>query len=116
MDHVQTDSTQVVTLTEAAQAEISRLIREEEEDVGLRMGVSGGGCSGFSYVLGFTAEYPGDHVMELDSGVRVYLDQKSLLYLKGTLLDFQDGLSGKGFVFNNPNATNTCGCGESFSA
>lgn len=81
---------------------------------GLRLGVKGGGCSGLSYVLAFD-EKPNDtdKVLEL-SGVKVYIDPKSLFYLSGTVLDFSDGLNGKGFVFNNPQASRTCGCGSSF--
>ena len=83
---------------------------------GLRVGVKGGGCSGLSYVLGFDEEKkPNDHVFEMH-GITIYVDPKSLFFLSGTQLDFQDGLNGKGFVFNNPNAQKTCGCGSSFSA
>jgi len=92
-------------------------IRKENaipETHGLRVGVKGGGCSGFTYVLGFDAE-PGhnDRVIESE-GIRLFVDPKSLFFLSGTQLDFQDGLNGKGFVFNNPNAARTCGCGNSF--
>lgn len=99
---------------------ISRLmdLREEEgysADHGVRVEVKGGGCSGLSYDLTFDdQERPGDHVFE-DQGVRIYVGAKSLLYLVGTQLDFTDGLNGKGFVFNNPNASRTCACGESFA-
>jgi iron-sulfur cluster assembly protein len=78
--------------------------------------VKGGGCSGLSYEVEFGLSEPGDHIMEFpEDGLRVFIDPKSLLYLKGSELDYQGGLQGKGFVFGNPNAGNTCGCGESFS-
>jgi iron-sulfur cluster assembly protein len=84
------------------------------DSYGLRVGVKGGGCSGFSYTLGFDAEAKdGDTTIE-DNEVKLFIDGKSLFYLSGTELDFSDGLNGKGFVFSNPNATKTCGCGDSF--
>jgi iron-sulfur cluster assembly protein len=83
-------------------------------DVGLRVGVKGGGCSGLTYVMGFDPEFKeGDTIIEQDN-IKLYVDGKSLFYLMGTELDFTDGLNGKGFTFNNPNAKKTCGCGESF--
>lgn len=106
----------MVKLTSAAQNEVTRLIKENhlEESV-LRMGVRGGGCSGLSYTLGFdkdTSDY--DHVIELGEGVRVAVDMKSMLYLKGTEVDYTQDLLGGGFKFNNPNARKSCGCGSSF--
>lgn len=81
----------------------------------LRVGVVGGGCSGLSYKLDFDNELkPTDQVFE-DNGIKVVTDLKSFLYLVNTTLDFSDGLNGKGFYFSNPNASRTCGCGESFS-
>ena len=80
----------------------------------VRLGVRGGGCSGFSYVMDFDEERPGDHRLEID-GVTLLLDRKSIIYLKNIRLHFEGGLRGRGFVFDNPNARNTCGCGESFS-
>jgi len=81
----------------------------------LRVGVVGGGCSGLSYKLDFDNETkPMDQVFE-DNGVKLVTDLKSFLYLVNTMLDFSDGLNGKGFFFNNPNASRTCGCGESFA-
>jgi len=107
-----------ITITSKAISEIKR-IREQNnipETYGLRMGVRGGGCSGFSYALGFDAEpRPTDIVLDAD-GVRVFIDPKSMFYLMGVTLDFSDGLMGRGFTFKNPNATRTCGCGSSFAA
>lgn len=105
----------LVSLTSEAQVEVKRLIDEQNKPgLGLRLGVKGGGCSGFSYKLEFDQKKEGDIVVPC-SDFSVYLDRKSTIYLRGITLDFQKGLAGKGFVFNNPNATNTCGCGESFS-
>jgi iron-sulfur cluster assembly protein len=103
----------VVTLTDAAQAEVRRLIVEEGKP-GLRLGIKGGGCSGLSYLLEFTEEREGDTVIDFGD-FKVFLDRKSTIYLRGITLDHQSGLSGRGFVFHNPQASNTCGCGESFS-
>lgn len=114
MADVQTESE--IKATEKAIKEIKKIMGENKvpESFGLRVGVKGGGCSGLTYSLGFD-ELPkeGDMVIEQD-GIKLFIDGKSLFYLSGTVLDFTDGLNGKGFVFNNPNATKTCGCGESF--
>ena len=81
----------------------------------LRVGVEGGGCSGLSYKLDFDSQIKdGDQLFE-DRGIKILVDRKSFLYLVGTELDFTGGLNGKGFAFNNPNASRTCGCGESFA-
>jgi len=107
-----------VDLTAKAAAQVMKLKAENNipESHGLRIGVKGGGCSGLSYVLGFDAEpKPNDKVL-VKEGVSIFIDQKSLFYLSGTVLDYSDGLNGRGFVFNNPQATRTCGCGSSFSA
>lgn len=107
--------TEFVKITPKASEEVKRLIAAEgKPGIGLRLGVKGGGCSGLSYDLHFTPQEKGDTVIEYD-GFSVYMDAKGMIYLKGMQLDFQDGLQGKGFVFSNPNATSTCGCGESFS-
>jgi len=107
--------TPIVNLTEAASREVARLLQAEDQPgLGLRLAVRGGGCSGLSYQVEFTRQEPGDRVAEF-AGFRVFVDPKSLLYLKGVELDYQGGISGKGFTFRNPNAQNTCGCGESFS-
>ncbi len=81
----------------------------------IRVGVKSGGCSGLEYVLKFDNEKTGSDQIFEDNGIKIIVDKKSVLYLAGTILDFSAGLNGKGFVFNNPNANRTCGCGESFS-
>lgn len=105
-----------IDITEKAIKQVQR-IKEENgipKDYALRIGVKGGGCSGLTYQLGFDGELKErDTIIEKD-GLKLYVDGKSLFYLSGTILDFSDGLNGRGFVFNNPNATKTCGCGESF--
>jgi iron-sulfur cluster assembly protein len=107
----------LVSIAPKALAQL-KMLRSHEghgEDAGIRVSVKGGGCSGLSYDLGFdTTEKPGDHVFEQE-GVKVFISAKSLLYLVGTVLEYSDGLNGKGFQFNNPNATRTCACGESFA-
>jgi iron-sulfur cluster assembly protein len=105
-----------IALTEKAAAEVKRLMAEESipETYGLRVSVRGGGCSGFSYVMGFD-DGPKEADKVVDAyGLRVFVDQKSLFYISGTVLDFSEGLNGKGFVFKNPKAARTCGCGSSF--
>lgn len=110
--------TEIFTLTLKAKDKLVQLMAEEEispETHFLRAGVKGGGCSGLSYDLGFdTIEQEGDK-FSLTEGVKVAVDKKSFLYLFGTQLDYTDGLNGKGFNFTNPNASRTCGCGESFA-
>jgi iron-sulfur cluster assembly protein len=105
-----------VTITEKAAREVKKIMEENKvpSDYGLRVAVKGGGCSGLTYSLGFdTGAKEGDTVIE-SYDVKLLIDGKSLFYLSGTELDFSDGLNGRGFVFNNPNAAKTCGCGESF--
>ena len=107
----------MITVTDKAKNKVEELIRSSNlnESYFLRVSVAGGGCSGLSYKLDFDNEIkPGDQFFE-DKGIRISLDMKSFLYLAGTELDFSDGLNGKGFNFQNPNASRTCGCGESFS-
>jgi iron-sulfur cluster assembly protein len=114
MSEVQTRND--ITISEKAIKEIRKIMEENNftPDVGLRIGVKGGGCSGLTYSMGFDPESrEGDTIMEQDN-IKLYVDGQSLFYLMGTELDFTDGLNGKGFIFNNPNATKTCGCGESF--
>ncbi len=84
-------------------------------EYGLRVGVKGGGCSGFSYILGFDEQKEKDQVFSID-GINVYIERSHAMYLLGMEIDWHEGLNNRGFVFNNPNATDTCGCGESFSA
>ncbi len=109
-----------ILLSEKAAGEIKGIIKEQglpEDQTRLRVGVKGGGCSGFSYMLDLVEEPPTEQDEELESnGVKILVDMKSLLYLDGTEIDFKDEIMGKGFVFKNPNATSSCGCGSSFSA
>lgn len=106
----------MIKVTESAKNQAARLMEESgKPNSFIRVGVQGGGCSGLMYELDFDdKEKEGDKVFE-DNGVRIVVDKKSFLYLVGTTLDFSGGLNGKGFVFQNPNADRTCGCGESFS-
>ena len=108
-----------VQLTEIAAQEIKRVMDEQKMPAGvaLRISVAGGGCSGFEYKLGFdeNVDEQSDIVREMH-GVRVAVDKKSSLYLDGTEIDYHNGIEKRGFVFNNPNATKTCGCGSSFQA
>tara|TARA_Y100000588_G_scaffold294014_1_gene313832 strand:- start:2344 stop:2739 length:396 start_codon:yes stop_codon:yes gene_type:complete len=91
-------------------------VAEGKPDADLRVGVKGGGCSGLTYILEIVEDGPADtdKVIE-ENGVRLYVDKKSYIFLAGTVLEYSGGLNGKGFVFNNPNAKTTCGCGTSFS-
>ena len=106
----------MITVTDLAKDTALRMMSEENnEGHFIRVGVEGGGCSGLMYQLTFDNERKeGDSSFE-DNGIEVVVDTKSYLYLLGTTLDFSGGLNGKGFVFKNPNADRTCGCGESFS-
>jgi len=107
----------MITVTERAKDKALILMKEEHKpvDAFIRVGVEGGGCSGLTYKLEFDNQMkPDDKIFE-DKGMKIVCDKKSFLYLIGTELDFTDGLNGKGFQFNNPNASRTCGCGESFS-
>lgn len=107
----------MVSVTEKAAEKIIELRQTEHNSNNqhIRVSVVGGGCSGLMYDLEFASEKrPNDMVFE-DKGVQIMVDKKSILYLAGTVLDFSDGLNGKGFQFLNPNASRTCGCGESFA-
>jgi len=110
----------MVSLTELAAKEIRSIITEQElptERTFLRVGVMGGGCSGFKYNLDLVEEEPSENDEQVESqGVRLLVDNKSALYLEGVQIDFKDEVMGRGFVFKNPNATASCGCGHSFSA
>ena len=106
----------MVTVTEAAAAKLKDLIaREGAEGQALRVRVRGGGCSGYEYQLAFDTPQEGDQVFE-QGGVKVVIDPKSLLFLAGSEIDFQDGLTGAGFAIKNPNSKGSCGCGQSFQA
>src|SRR5208282_6933716 len=109
-----------ITLSETAAREIKTIIQQQElpnEATRLRVGVKGGGCSGFSYMLDLTEENKTDGDEEMEShGVKILCDTRSFIYLNGTEIDFRDEVMGRGFVFKNPNATSTCGCGSSFNA
>ena len=103
----------MITLTDTAANKIKTLLAKKEE-TGIRAGVQGGGCSGFTYQLRFDNQKDFDRVIE-SRGINIYIDPKSYLYLMGTEIDFVDELNQSGFKFVNPNAKRTCGCGESFS-
>lgn len=106
-----------LTLTDGAIKQLKRIMESEQvaEENGLRVGVKGGGCAGFSYILGFDAKQEGDEEY-LINGIKVFMNKAHAIYLLGMEVDFQDGLNNRGFTFNNPNASDTCGCGTSFSA
>jgi len=107
----------IVELTDKALQQVREIAKNESPSAanrGLRLGVIGGGCSGLSYKIEFSDFKEKDNVQDYGD-IKVFIDPKSSIYLKGVRLDFKDGLNGKGFVFENPNASNTCGCGESFS-
>ncbi len=111
-----TDANDNITITRKAIEQVKELRAQNNipEDYGLRVGVKGGGCSGMSYTLGFDGtRKESDLILDAD-GVNIFIDPKSMFYLMGITLDFSDGLMGRGFTFNNPNATRTCGCGSSF--
>lgn len=111
-----------VSLSDRAAAEVRRIVANKQipAEYGLRVGVKGGGCSGMSYVLGFDKQREHDLAFELaaEGGdpITVFMDKRHGLYLMGTTVDYHDGLDARGFVFENPQATQTCGCGSSFAA
>jgi iron-sulfur cluster assembly protein len=108
----------MIKVSETAKKQVSALMTQEGYDVTkdyVRVGVKSGGCSGLSYELKFDNQISDTDKVFEDNEVRILIDKKSFLYLVGTTLEFSGGLNGKGFVFNNPNAQRTCGCGESFS-
>jgi len=106
----------MIKVSDSAKKQAIKLMAEDKKDGSfIRVGVKGGGCSGLMYELNFDNELT-DNDKELeDNGVKVVVDKKSVLYLVGTELDYEGGLNGKGFIFKNPNANRTCGCGESFA-
>jgi iron-sulfur cluster assembly protein len=105
-----------VSFTEGAVKELKKLHDQQEltDEFGLRVGVEGGGCAGMNYVLGFDQSKDGDQVYFIND-IKVYMHKAHGMYLAGMQIDFQDGLNARGFVFNNPNAASSCGCGTSFS-
>ncbi len=106
-----------LTITPSAFRQLMQIKQEQGigEEYGLRVGVKGGGCAGYSYVLGFDLQKDNDDVFEYQ-GLKVFIEKAHLLYLVGTRIDWAEGLNNRGFTFDNPNATETCGCGTSFSA
>jgi iron-sulfur cluster assembly accessory protein len=108
------NAAELFSVTTEAAAEVKKLLANEPEKSGLRLEIRGGGCSGMSYGLIFDNPTEKDHVIE-SNGVKVMVDPKSAIYLKGTVLDFEGGLEGRGFTIKNPNAKGTCGCGNSFN-
>ena len=108
----------MIKVHETAKQKVSTLMKEDGYDPSrdyVRVGVKSGGCSGLSYELKFDSEIKKEDKIYEDNQVKIIVDKKSILYLAGTILEYSGGLNGKGFVFNNPNAQRTCGCGESFS-
>ncbi len=108
----------MIKVAKTAREKVTVLMKEEGFDPSsdyVRVGVKSGGCSGLSYELKFDSTLKEEDKLFEDNKVRILVDKKSLLYLAGTVLEYSGGLNGKGFVFNNPNAQRTCGCGESFS-
>ena len=107
----------MIQVTDEAKNKLLALMKEEGQDAEafVRVGVNSGGCSGLSYDLGFDINKNEDDKYFEDNGIKIVVNKKSYLYLIGTILEYSGGLNGKGFVFNNPNASRTCGCGESFS-
>lgn len=117
MSDIKETLTQPITLTDGAVKQLQRIMNEQglNPDHGVRVGVKGGGCSGFSYILGFDAQSEKDDVFEIN-GMKVLMEKSHAIYLLGIEIDWLDGLNNRGFTFNNPNAKDTCGCGTSFSA
>ena len=108
----------MIKVSESAKQKVTTLMAEDGFDASkdyVRVGVKSGGCSGLSYELDFDTKVEEDDKVFEDNAIRIIVDKKSFLYLVGTTLEYSGGLNGKGFVFNNPNAQRTCGCGESFS-
>lgn len=107
----------MITVSSKAKEYITNLMREQNEpqDAFLRVGVKGGGCSGLEYKMQFDTQLKENDEVYEDNGIKVVVDRMSLLYLYGTELDYSGGLNGRGLVFNNPNASRTCSCGESFA-
>ena len=116
MSTTETERTATITLTEPAVAKVAELLAQEGNDqLALRVAVRPGGCSGYSYEMFFDTEITDDDVVESYGAVRAVVDSASAQLLTGATLDYKDGLQGAGFSINNPNATRSCGCGQSFS-
>ena len=117
MSEIKETTTLPIAITESAISHLQRLMTEKEvpDNYGLRVGVKGGGCSGFSYILGFDEKTEKDDEYEIE-GMKVFMEKTHGIYLLGMEIDWLEGLNNRGFVFNNPNASDTCGCGSSFSA
>ena len=107
--------TQIISLSDRAAERIKEIMSKDQKSLGVRVGVKSGGCSGLSYEMRFDKLSGEDDKVFENNGIKIAVDKKSFLYLVGTTLEYHGGLNGKGFVFNNPNANRTCGCGESFS-
>jgi len=107
----------MLDITTPAAGKIAELLAKHDDDaLGLRISVVGGGCSGFQYDMAFDKPRDTDEIVETEGGVRVLIDSVSFRYLSGTQIDYVESIQGAGFAFNNPNATRTCGCGKSFAA
>ena len=106
----------MITLTPDAIAKVKAILTEQKEEAGLRIAVLGGGCSGFQYQMTLEKESKEDDKVIDMEGLKVFIDSRSMLYLSGTEVDYIDGENGSGFKFDNPNAKDACGCGESFEA
>jgi len=117
MSEIKETLTQPITLTDGAVKQLKRIKEEQglNPEQGLRVGVKGGGCSGFSYILGFDKQTEKDDIFEIN-GMKVLMEKSHAIYLLGIEIDWMDGLNNRGFTFNNPNAKESCGCGTSFSA
>ncbi len=111
------ESATITVTSRAAKVMHDQLVKRGTPDAAIRFGIRGGGCTGYSYVFEFSDKPPrkNDHVIEAEHGVRIYVDPKSMIYLNGTKLDFETGIRGHGFKFDNPNVKSDCGCGESVS-
>ena len=105
----------MIIVSESAKKRLKELLSSDTKNIYVRVGVESGGCSGLSYKLAFDSKKTEEDEVITDNDITLLINKKSVLYLAGTTLEFSDGLNGKGFVFNNPNANRTCGCGESFS-
>ena len=106
----------MINISDPARDRLLDLLSKDDRDADyVRVGVESGGCSGLSYNLDFESTKNDDDELIDNNGIKLLINKNSILYLAGTTLEFSDGLNGKGFVFNNPNANRTCGCGESFS-